>query len=205
MKKYSITFSGHGTETVFVGLDKETFDYWQNKEEQDEDFSLVDYLCNPEDYEDVPKEHNFLIDEDGEPLYWDDHEKIFYTIHSPDLESCYLIIEEIKEGESNEEIINEEFKTFIEKHEDSIDYQDCSIKHEDTPDYILQCDSYQKGSVFATTFEAEDFDPKLLKVVAEEAPNGLYYFSSVSYNDEELYNEDFFTRGKGMNADLFEK
>ena len=94
MKKYLLSFNGHGVNSAFVSLNEDSFSFWFQKQ-KNEDFAIEEYLCNPEDFEDIPEEFNFLI-KDDEALDWDDHEGIFCHVYSPDLDSCYIQIEEIQ-------------------------------------------------------------------------------------------------------------
>ena len=203
MKKYSLSFNGHGVESVFVSLNEDSFSFWLQKQ-NDEDFSIPEYLCNPEDFEDIPEEFNFLI-KDDETLDWDDHEGIFCHIHSPDLDSCYIQVEEIKEDEANEEILCEKFQDFIEKNEHVIDGEDRAVEYTEIPDQVMECNSYEKGTIFGSVFEAEDFDLKLLKIFLTEGPNGCIYFNGAAYDGEDLDNTELCTRGKGMDVSVWDK
>ena len=203
MKKYLLSLNGHGVNSVFVPLNEDSFSFWFQKQ-RNEDFAIEEYLCNPEDFEDIPKEFNFLI-KDDEALDWDDHEDIFCHIYSPDLDSCYIQIEEIQEDGSNKEILNEKFQDFIEKNEHIIEHQDPAVDYADIPEQVMECNSYEKGTIFGGTFEAEDLDLKLLKIFIEEGPNGCMYFSGASYGGEDLDNTECCTRGKGMDVSVWEK
>lgn len=202
MNKYLLSFSGHGMESVFIRLDEDSFSFWFQKQQQD--FAIADYVCNPEDFENIPEEFNFLI-KDGESIEWVDHENVFCHLYSPDLDSCFIIIEEIQDDQSYKEILCEKFSEFIKKYEDAIDYQDPFVKYTDLPEQIMECNSYEKGIIFGDIFEAEGFDPKLLKIIVKEGPNGIDYFYGASYNGEELGNTESSTRGKGMIVEIWEK
>jgi len=201
MKKYLLSLNGHGMESAFFRLNEDSFSFWFQKEK--EDFDIPSYLCNPEDFEDVPDEFNFLI-EDGESIEWYDHESVFCHLYSPDLDSCSILVEEVQEDGSNKEILSEQFSQFIDENEDIVDY-DSAVEYEDVPEQVMECHSYEKGTIFGDTFEADDFDPKLLKIFVVEAPNGVHYLKRVFYNGEELFNTECSTRGKGMTATVWEK
>jgi hypothetical protein len=203
MKKYSLRLSGHGMESIFIRLNEDSFSFWFQKQKE-EDFEIAEYLCSPEDFEDIPEEFNFLI-KDGETCDWDNHEDIFCHLYSPDLDSCHIVIEEMKDDGSFEEILCEKFQDFIEKHEDVIEYLYSEVKYEDVPEQVMECNSYEKGTIFGDIFEAESFDPKLLKIFVVEGPNGVDYFSAAHYNGQELDNTEYCTRGKGMVVEVWEK
>lgn len=203
MKKYSLRLSGHGMESIFIRLNEDSFSFWFQKQKE-EDFEIADYLHSPEDFEDIPEEFNFLIS-DGESIEYHDHEDVFCHLYSPHLNSCDIVIQEIKDDGSFEEILCEKFQDFVEKYEDVIEYQDSEVKYEDVPEQVMECNSYEKGTIFGDTFEAESFDPKLLKIFVVEGPNGVDYFSAAHYNGQELDNTEYCTRGKGMVVEVWEK
>mgnify|MGYP000866446267 CR=1 FL=1 len=203
MNKYLLSFSGHGMESVFIRLNEDSFSFWFQKR-QEEDFAIADYLCSPEDFEDIPEEFNFLI-EDGEAVEWSDHDSVFCHLYSPDLDSCFIVVEEIQDDESYKEILCEKFSNFIEKNEGVIDYQNSANEYADIPEQVMECNSYEKGTIFGDIFEAKNFDPALLKIIIKEGPNGVDYFCGAYYNGEELSNTESSTRGKGMVVDVWEK
>ena len=203
MNKYLLSLNGHGMESVFLRLNEDSFSFWFQKQKE-EDFEIVDYLLSPEDFEDIPEEFNFLI-QDGESIEYFDHEDIFCHLYSPDLTSCNITVEEIQDDGSYKEILCEKFQDFIEKHEDVIEHQDSEIKYEDVPEQVMECNSYEKGTIFGDIFEAENFDPKLLKIILIEGPNGVDYFTAAHYNGQELDNTESSTRGKGMFVNVWEK
>ena len=203
MNKYLLSFSGIGVESVYIRLNKDSFSFWFQKQ-QEEDFDIVDYLFAPEDFEDIPEEFNFLI-QDGETIEWFNHEDVFCHFYSPDLDSCYITVEEVEDNQSYKEILCEKFLKFVDEHEDVIEYQDSEVEDEYAPEQIMECNSYEKGVIFGDIFEAESFDPKLLKIIVKEAPNGIDYFDGASYNGEELSNTQSCTRGKGMVVEIWEK
>jgi hypothetical protein len=203
MKKYLLSLNGHGAESVFIRLNEDSFAFWSEKQKEEESF-VADYLCTPEDFENIPEEFNFLI-KNGESFEWYENDDIFCHFSSPDLDSCYIQVEEIQEDGSSKQIFLEQFSKFREDNEDAIEYLDPEVEYEDIPDHVMECNSYEKGVLFGETFEAEDFDFKLLKILVKEAPNGVEYFDSAYYNGEELDNTEYSTRGKGMEVNLWEK
>jgi len=203
MNKYILSLCGHGVESCFIKLNEESFSFWFQKQKT-EDFELSDYLCSPEEFEDIPEEFNFLI-EDGESIEWSEHENVFCNIYSPDLESCDIIIDQIQDDGTTTEILCEKFSEFVEQYDNMIDYQNSFIEYIDVPDQVMECNSYEKGVIFGDIFEAEKFDPKLLKIIVKEAPNGVDYFYSASYNNEQLSNTECDTRGIGMAVNIWEK
>jgi hypothetical protein len=203
MNKYLLSLCGHGVESVFIALNEKSFSFWFQKKKT-EDFELSDYLCSPEDFEDIPEEFNFLI-KDGEVCDLDSHEDIFCRVYSPELESCCVIVEQILDDGSYKEILCEKFLEFAEKYNHVIDYQDSFVEYKDVPDQVMVYNSYEKGVIFGDVFEAENFDLKLLKIIIKEAPNGVDYFCKALYNNQELSNTECCTSGKGATAYVWEK
>lgn len=203
MKKYLLSLNGYGSETAFFRMNEDSFAFWNEKQEEEESFA-ADYLCTPEDFENIPEEFNFLI-EDGESLEWYENDSVFCHFSSPDLDSCSIQVEEIQEDGSYKQVFAEQFSNFVEENEELIEYLDPEVEYEDIPDYVMQCNSYEKGTHFADSFEAETFDFKLLKILIKEAPNGSEYIDSVYYDGKELDNTESSTIGKGMEVILWEK
>ena len=65
--------------------------------------------------------------------------------------------------------------------------------------------SSEKGTFFEGRFETIGvFDPKKLKVIITEYPNGEDTVTSISYNDVEVDNDGGDTNGKGYYASVWE-
>ncbi len=202
MKKYLITLNGHGSESIFLRLNEDQYSYWF-QQQRDEEIDIVDYILRPDESIDIPYEHNFLL-EDDECVEIENSSLKFLHYYSPDLDSCCILVEEILEDGSINEVIIEKFREFAEKHE-CIDCVDPDVSFDDIPDQVLEYHSYEKGVMFGDQINAESFDLSLLKFVVKEAPNGLEYLSAVFYNDQELENTEGSTRGKGIEANIWEK
>ena len=205
MKKYLLTLNGHGAESIFLRLNEDQYSYWF-QQQKNEEIDIVDYILSPDESIDIPHEHNFLL-EDNESIYIEDSSLKFLHYYSPDLDSCSILVEEILEDGSSKTITEEKFRDFAEKHE-CINYVGPDVKFEDIPDQVLEYHSYEKGTIFGDSFETEgfdEFDPSLLKFIVKEAPNGLDYIDGIFYNEQELENTEGNTRGKGSEANIWEK
>ena len=68
-------------------------------------------------------------------------------------------------------------------------------------DYTLHMMSSEKGTFFEGRFETiGEFDPKKLKVIITEYPNGEDTVTSILYNDVDVENDGGDTNGKGYYA-----
>lgn len=205
MKKYLLTLNGHGAESIFLRLNEDQYSYWF-QQQNEEEIDIVDYILSPDESIDIPHEYNFLL-EDNESIHIEDSSLKFLHYYSADLDSCSILVEELLEDGSAKTIIEEKFRDFVEKHE-CINYVNPDVKFEDIPDQVLEYHSYEKGTIFGDSFETEgfnEFDASLLKFIVKEAPNGLDYIDGILYNEQELENTEGNTRGKGSEANIWEK
>jgi hypothetical protein len=202
MKQYLISLSGWGIESVFIQLKPESYSWWfQNS--LDPDFGIDEYITNPEEFKhEVPKEFNFLLDDfNSEYQYWDDNDWIFCQAVTPDLDTCYVIVEEIGADGSYKEVYNQK----LSETNECILHVGSLIDYDDVPEQVMECNSSEKGSIFGATFEAEEFDISKLSVLVKEGPNGLDYMTELIYDREQLVNTESATRGKGMEVTIWEK
>ena len=71
-------------------------------------------------------------------------------------------------------------------------------------EYVLQFYSSEKGSFFDGLIETVgEFDPKKLKVVYTEYPNGEDIVTSIEYDGVEVDNNGGDTNGKGYYASVW--
>lgn len=195
MKKYLITLNGHGVETAFLRLTPELYSFWFQKS-QDENFEICDYLFSPEEFEDdIPQDMNFLI-QNGESLNWDDNELVEYLETTPNMDTCFINIQ----NEEGDDIVNEPFQEYNEAY-DCIEYGN-SITGSNQ---LMEINSYEKGTIFGGYFETDNFDPSKLKFHTTESPNGNDYLVGVFYDGEEIINTEYSTRGKGIEVEVWEK
>lgn len=202
MKQYLLTLNGHGAESIFLRLNEDQYSYWF-QQQKDEEIDIIDYILSPDESIDIPHEHNFLL-EDDEAVEIENSSLKFLHYYSANLDSCSILVEEILEDGSAKTIIEEKFRDFAEKHE-CINYVSPDVSFDDIPDQVLEYHSYEKGVMFGDQINTESFDPSLLKFIIKEAPNGLDYISAIFYNDQELDNTEGSTRGKGSEANIWEK
>ena len=203
MKKYLITLTGHGSESIFMKLTPEQYSWWWQAT-QDEDFCLEDYLIDPENFDyDIPDEMNILKIGDGEFQEWDSNDLIFEHYNSPDLVHCHLTIEEVLEDaeEHYQEVLSQPLDEFNDEY-DCFTEQEVVIR--EIPEQVLEINNYEKGCLYGAVIEVKEFDPTKLKILTDEAPNGNIYLCAVFYDGEELCNTESFTRGKGMAASVWE-
>lgn len=204
MKKYLISFTGHGAESVFIKLTPEQYSWWWQAT-QDEDFCIEDYLIDPENFDyAIPDEMNILKIGDGEFQEWDSNDLIFEHYNSPDLVHCELTIEEVVEDaeEHYQEVLSQPLDEFNDEY-DCFTEQEVVIR--EIPEQVLEINNYEKGCLYGAIIEVESFDPTKLKILTDEAPNGNIYLCGVFYDGEELCNTESCTRGKGMVASVWEE
>lgn len=201
MKKYLISFNGYGVESSFMSLTESQYSWWFKKS-QDENFSIEEYLIDPEGFDqEIPPEYDILLNHDGYQC-WDYNSLIFYQETTPDLDSCYLMVEEMIEDSADIEVVNIAFIDFIDG--------DVNIEHRistdsNLPKQIMECNSYEKGTIFGAIVETDQFDTSKLSFTIDEGPNGNEYLCKVVYDGEELTNTESSTRGKGMVVTIWDR
>jgi len=204
MKKYLITLNGHGSESVFMKLTPEQYSWWFQAS-QDEEFELEDYLVDPESFSmtnHIPDDMNLLRIDDDNYQDWDNNDLIFEHYNSPELEFCELTIEELEDDGDYSEILSQTLKSFDEEFEC---FTDTKFPNKELPEQVLECNSYEKGTLYGAIIEVEEFDPTKLKITVDEAPNGNMFMCTAFYDGEELCCSESSTRGKGMSAQVWER
>ena len=219
---YRIYLNGYGGEAAYINLSKEAYEFWKDVTEEEGDDQLVTYMVEAEngDLDDleviVPLEAMFMQEEtDGEVYTYPWYEAPNEYVHQYGVEysSAYLNVEEVDSDEyvSNvvaEVVDGENLQEYLDGIMEANDYEfDLVEAGEDLAgegDYVVQFYSSEKGCFFdglITTYG--DFDPKKLKIVYSEYPNGEDIVTVVEYNGENIDNNGGDTNGKGYSAHLW--
>jgi len=206
---YRIRLYGYGGESAYINVSKEVHDFWQPICEEHGDSDLVNYMVNddPEDYdfdniEVVPPEADFLTEEDYKYQWYEAPNEI---VHQYGVEhgSARVNIEEVSSDDYNADVVaevvdGENLQEYLKA--DGWDFSDIDEISEEG-DYMLHMMSSEKGTFFEGRFETiGEFDPKKLKVIITEYPNGEDTVTSILYNDVDVENDGGDTNGKGYYA-----
>ena len=216
---YRIQLWGYGGESAYINVSKEVHDFWQPICEEHGDNDLVNYMVNddPEDYdfdniEVVPPEADFLTEEDYKYPWYEGLNEIVHQ-YGVEYSSARITVEEISGKEYHDTVVaevvdgenlQEYLDGVMEANNYEVDLVESDEDFGDEGDYTLQMYSSEKGTFFEGRFETiGEFDPKKLKVIITEYPNGEDTVTSILYNDVDVDNEVGDTNGKGYYASVW--
>jgi hypothetical protein len=216
---YRISITGYGGEAAYINISKEAHDFWHAHTEEHGDGDFVNYMINddPEDYdfeelEIVPKEADFLTSygEDDYKSNWFEAPTEFLHQMGVEYGSSYLTVEEVDSMKYMSKhvadvIDSERLMELVDKIQEDTDYEVELADHgEELPDegeYVCQLYSSEKGQFFDGIIETVgDFDPKKLKFMINEYPNGEDVIDGVEYDGVDVENQGGDSNGKGYSA-----
>lgn len=223
---YRIVLNGYGGEAAYLELTEEQYEFWTEKNNEDSSATL-DYMLGCEDDgapEWVPAEMDFLADEDadGDTHYspWYDAPTEFCHQYGVAYESARVTVEQLDIKTINESsydsrikktiLEGENLEPFLDNVMEESDWElelvdmEISPGTEDSPECILQFYSSEKGTFFDGVVETVgEFDPRKLKIITHEYPNGEDTVSEVWYDGVEVVNEGGDTIGKGYSVHIW--
>jgi len=216
---YRISLNGYGGEAAYINLTKEAYEFWKPVVEEHGDHDLVHYMVEAEngemEFEDingVPLEAQFMT-EDEYTYPWYEAPNEYVHQYGVEYSSSYLHVTEVDSDEyiSNEianvvegENLQEYLDGIMEANDYEFDLVESDEDFGDEGDYVVQFYSSEKGQFFdglITTYG--EFDPKKLKIVYSEYPNGEDIVTSIEYDGVEVDNNGGDTNGKGYSAYLW--
>ena len=218
---YQITVSGYGGEAAYLNISKEAYDFWKPIVEDEGDDQLVRYMVDAEsgDLDDmevvVPPEAMFMQEETDGEVYaypWYEAPGEFVHQYGASWGNCYVTIDEVEHGDYGapvkQELISERFDEWVDTVMEETEYEYDLVESDEDfgeeGDYVVQFYSSEKGSFFDGTITTYgDFDPKKLKVLITEYPNGEDIVTSIEYDGVEVDNGGGDTNGKGYSAHLW--
>lgn len=220
---YRVLLWGYGGEAAYINLDKAAYEFWNNHVEEHSDNDLVNYVLadQPDDYEfenltDIPPEADFLRNVEEEYKYqWYEAEGEFCHQNGVEYGSARINVEEVDAGKYSAkpvasildgQSVSELIDNIRKETEYEVELGDFGEPKEFVPqgDYVCQIYSTEKGTFFEGVFETiGNFDPKKLKFVVNEYPNGEEIIDSVEYDGVEIENDGSNTNGKGYSASMW--
>ena len=223
---YRIRVYGYGGESAYINISKAAHDFWNAHNEAYGDSDFVNYMVtdDPEEYEfndleGVPEEADFLRcydnPEDTFKTQWYEAEGEFLHQMGVEYGSARIEVEEVSsndymaetvatiiDGENVSEL-NDRVGEETEWETEITDFGEPD-EFSEQGDYVAQMYSSEKGTFFEGRFETVgEFDPKKLKFVINEYPNGEDIIDSVLYNDVDIENDGGDTNGKGYYASVW--
>jgi len=216
---YKISLWGYGGESAYINLSKEAYDFWKPIVDKEGDDQLVEYMLNAEDgdLDDleviVPPEAMFLQEETDDETYaypWYEAPNEFVHQYGVEYSSARITVEEITSEDYGADVVvevvdGENLQEFLDGVMEDNDYEIDLVESDedfgDEGDYTLHMTSSEKGVFYEGRFETVgEFDPKKLKVVITEYPNGEDTVTNILYNDVDIDNDGGDTNGKGYYA-----
>lgn len=216
---YRLIINGYGGEAAYINLSKAAYEFWHPIVEEHGDADLVEYMVNAEedefdfDYiEAVPAEAQFMT-QDEYTYPWFEAPNEFIHQHGVEYGSSYLHVDEVDSADYistvvAEVVVGENLPEYLDSVMEANDYEfdlvESDEELEGEGDYVVQFYSSEKGSFFDGIIETVgDFDPRKLKIVFTEYPNGEDVVTSVEYDGVEIENSGAETNGKGYSAHLW--
>ena len=216
---YQIKLNGYGGEAAYININKQAYDFWKPIVEEYYDSDLVNYAVNddPEDYdfediESVPPEADFLTDEEGYKYPWYEAPNEYVHQYGVEYGSAYIVVDEVDSNDYGasvvKEVVHESMQEYLdgimEANEYEFDLVESDEDYGEEGDFTVQFYSSEKGCFFDGLIETHgEFDPKKLKVIITEYPNGEDVVTSVEYDGVEVDNNGGDTNGKGYSAHLW--
>ena len=216
---YKISLWGYGGESAYFNVSKETHDFWKPICEEHGDNDLVSYMVNddPEDYDfenidGVPTEADFLTEEDYKYPWYEGPNEIVHQ-YGVEYGSARITVEEVDSDDYSANVVaevvdGEDLSEYLDAVMEATDYEVDLVESDEDfgeeGDYTLQMHSSEKGTFFEGRFETiGKFDPKKLKIVITEYPNGEDTVTNILYNDIDIDNDGGSTNGKGYYASVW--
>ena len=216
---YRVVINGYGGEAAYINLSKEAYEFWHPIVEEFGDSDLVNYMVEAEngefefDYiEEVPAHAQFMT-EDEYTYPWFEAPNEFIHQYGVEYGSSYLHVDEVESGDYNSNTIREvvdgeNLPEYLDSVMEANDYEFDLVESDEEldgeGDYVLQFYSSEKGTFFDGIIETHgDFDPRKLKIVFTEYPNGEDVITTVEYDGVEIDNNGAETNGKGYSAHVW--
>ena len=217
IRYYRIHLWGYGGESAYLGITKEQYEFWKDKDEEDFD-TTMSYMNEAQDEgkpDWVPEEMDFMKDSDGDYRPWYESPTEFCHQYGVEVGGARLTIDEIESDEysakSLETVVDgvelqEYLNNIDEEHDWELELVRMGVAEgtDEQPDYVLQFYSAEKGTFFEGIFASRGtFDPKKLIVYTEEFPNGEDIVVNITYDNEDIENQGGDTNGKGYSTHMW--
>lgn len=218
---YRIHINGYGGEAAYINISKEAYEFWSNITEEYGDTDLVHYMVEAdngefefENIDEVPEYADFMKDPDYDSYRpWFEAPNEYVHQYGVEYSSAYLNVDEVDSAEyiSNTiaeviegENLHEYLDGIMEENNYEFDLVESDEDLDGEGDYVVQFYSSEKGCFFDGIIETHgDFDPKKLKIVYSEYPNGDDIVTIVEYDGVEIENNGSDTNGKGYSAHVW--
>ena len=198
---YTIQLWGYGGEIAVAKINKEQYDYWKPRIEEDGDSELVEH-CTAwlDEEEENPVPENARIVQDGA---WFETEGHLDNMSGCEFaEQCHIQIDDENGNTVFDHPLSYEV---LEDLGVQLDSNEVMAGDVDGVEYAFCFQSVEKGTFFAGDIELKaPFDPKKLKITYTDF-EGWELVSGVEYDGEWIEGLDGYdTTGKGYYANVYE-
>ena len=194
---YNLMLWGYGGEIAVAKINKEQFDYWKPKIDEDGDSELVEHCVDWDNEVEVPEEARICTD--GAWYEVDGMIDQGSGVEFSDLNHIQIT------DENGEDVYDKGLSYDLEEEGVTIESEECYVGNTEGNDYGFVFQSTEKGTFFSADLPlTAPFDPSKLKIYTTDF-EGFEIVTGVEYDGEPLEGYDGYdTTGKGYYANVFE-
>lgn len=197
-RTYRLMLWGYGGEVAVAKINKEQYEYWNAKKEEDGDSELIEHCVSWDDDRPECPEEAVIVNEDGAWYDTPGHIDGGSGVEFSDLNHLQVL------DENGDDVYDKGLSHELEDDGVEIEGEECYVGNIEGEDYGFCFQSTEKG----TFFDAElpltaPFDPSKLKIYTTDF-EGWELVMGVEYDGEPLEGYDGYdTTGKGYYANVF--
>lgn len=196
---YTITLWGYGGEIAVAKINKEQYNYWKPKLDEDGDSELVEHCVSWDDNKPECPEEAVIVNEDG--AWYETEGHIDNMSGCEFTDSNHIQIDD----ENGETVFDKGLSHELEDDGVQLESDEVMAADVDGVEYAFCFQSMEKGTFFVGDLELKaPFDPSKLKISYTDF-EGWELVSSVEYDGEYIEGFDGYdTTGKGYYANVYE-
>ena len=196
---YRLTLWGYGGEVAVAKINKEQYEYWNAKNEEDGDSKLIEHCTRwaDEEEENLVPESARIVD-DGNWYDTAGHIDGGSGVEFSDLNHIQIL------DENGEDVYDKGLSHELEDDGVTIESEECYVGNTEGNDYGFCFQSTEKGTFFDADLPlSAPFDPSKLRIYTTDF-EGWELVTGVEYDGEPLEGYDGYdTTGKGYYANVF--
>lgn len=195
---YRLSLWGYGGEVAVAKINKEQYEYWNAKKEEDGDSELIEHCVSWGDDKPECPEEAVIVNDEGAWYDTPGHIDGCSGVEFSDLNHLQVL------DENGEEVWNVGLSHELEDDGVTIEGEECYVGNTEGNDYGFIFQSTEKGTFFDADLPlTAPFDPSKLKIYTTDF-EGWELVTGVEYDGESLEGFDGYdTTGKGYYANVF--
>lgn len=196
---YKITLSGYGGYSAYIGLNKESYDYWYKSQKNNSRTDpLLDYVSDSTSMN-VPPIADFLRGND-----WQDCNTILKKQDGIDYRCSNISIQELPYHNAKDYVTIVDDLALQDYAQDYDNMINRNYLEDTESHYMLQIYNSQKGVFFESTFSSlAKFNPNKLVINLREYFNGDYVVETVHYDNDLLKCENKNLTDRGISVNIW--